>query len=429
LTGLTLLKQFQEGYSMARKSRTSERQVRKAAPAKRTPTPRGTKSAPLRFAHPFFTATPPAQRAVSPATHTQSLSQFAAQKLGPIPKPARDPAMQLQDIIGQPGTDEIQAAGAIRLHAMGDTGRPGGANTEQEQVAEAMTGDYDPAAGGHNPALLLHLGDVIYGHDKAQLYRDEFYRAYMKYPGKIIAIPGNHDGEVFAGTDPVSLKEFQNNFCAASAVVPKTAADVRIFRETMTQPGVYWMLSAPFVNVIGLYSNIAEGPGNLLGANQDDQQIKWLTKTLASLKQSGDHKALVIATHHPSYSSGGHSGSPEMLVQIDKACNDAGVVPHALLAGHSHTYQRYTRTTKIAGATVQIPYLVAGCGGHAASAVTAATGQHMGDTIFQKSLQGYGYLLLTASKTQVVIEMIETTNGVKKSFDKATVDIAGHRVS
>src|ERR1700688_4193564 len=104
---------------MARKSRTSKRQVRKAAPAKRTPTPRGTKSAPLRFAHLFFTATPPAQRAVSPATHTQSLAQFAAQNLGPIPKPARDPAMQLQDIIGKPGTDEIQAAGAIRLHDMG----------------------------------------------------------------------------------------------------------------------------------------------------------------------------------------------------------------------------------------------------------------------------------------------------------------------
>ena len=52
-----------------------------------------------------------------------------------------------------------------------------------------MTADYDPAAHGNNPALLLHLGDVIYGHQKAALYRDEFYRPYMKYPGKIIAIP------------------------------------------------------------------------------------------------------------------------------------------------------------------------------------------------------------------------------------------------
>jgi hypothetical protein len=395
----------------------------------RIATPRKSKSTPLRFAQPFFTATPPAQRAVSPATNTTNLRQFASQKLGPIPKPTRDPTMQLQDIIGQPGTDEILAAGAIKFHAMGDTGRPGGANTPQEQVADGMTGDYNPTAGGHNPALLLHLGDVIYGHDKAQLYRDEFYRPYMKYPGKIIAIAGNHDGEIFAGTDPVALKEFLNNFCAASAVVPQTAADVRIFRETMIQPGVYWMLSAPFVNVIGLYSNIAEGPGNLLGANNDDQQIKWLTKTLAGLKQSGDNKALVIATHHPAFSSGGHSGSPDMLAQIDKACNDAGITPHAMLAGHSHTYQRYTRTTRIGGASVQIPYVVAGCGGHAESAVTAATGQHIGDTVFEKSLQGYGYVVVTATHAQVSIEMFETTNGVKKSFDKTTVDIASHRVS
>jgi len=112
-----------------------------------------------------------------------------------------------------------------------------------------MTGDYDRQR-RHNPALLIHLGDVIYGHDKSKQYRDEFYRPYMKYPGKIIAIPGNHDGETFKGTDPVSLQEFRNNFCAPSAQVPSIAGDVRIFRETMTQPGVYWMLSAPFANII-----------------------------------------------------------------------------------------------------------------------------------------------------------------------------------
>jgi hypothetical protein len=412
---------------MAKKSKSSKKVAKKAAPAK-ADSSRKTKSAPLRFAHPFFTTTPAAQRKVSPATNTKSMAQFASQKLGPIPKPTGDSSMELKDIIGQPGTDEIQAAGTIRFHATGDTGRPGGANTEQEEVAEAMAGDYDPAAGARNPALFLHLGDVIYGHDKAELYRDEFYRPYMKYPGKIVAIPGNHDGEVFAGTDPVPLKEFINNFCAPSAVVPKTAAEVRIFRETMTQPGVYWMLSAPFVNIIGLYSNIAEGPGNLLGANGDDQQVKWLTKTLTNLKQSADKKALVIATHHPAYSSGGHSGSPEMLAQIDKACNDAGIAPHAMLAGHSHTYQRYTRTAQIGGATVGIPYLVAGCGGHAASAVTAASGQHVNGAVFEKSLKGYGYLIITASETELEIEMIETTDA-KKSFDKVTIDISTHKVS
>jgi hypothetical protein len=414
---------------MAKKAKSSKRPAKKAAPAEASKSGNAA-STTLRYAHPFFTTTPVANREVSAKTGTTNLAQFAAKKLGPIPAPKRNSMMQLQDIIGGPGADEIQKAGTIKLHVIGDTGRPGGDSAPQEQVNEAMTADYDPAAHGHNPALLVHLGDVIYGHQKAALYRDEFYRPYMKYPGKIIAIPGNHDGETFAGTDPVSLKEFLNNFCATTAAVPPIAGNVRIFRETMTQPGVYWMLSAPFVNVIGLYSNIAEGPGNLLGANGDDQQIKWLTKTLAGLKQSAEKKALVIATHHPPFSSGGHSGSPDMLAQIDKACLDARIAPHAMLAGHAHNYQRYTRTAKIDGSgDVQIPYLVAGCGGHAASAVTAATHQHMGDTVFEKSLKGFGYLVVTASTAQVSIEMIETTDGVKKSFDKVTVDIASHRVS
>jgi Calcineurin-like phosphoesterase len=406
---------------------TLKRSASKSAPSRAG---RSGSAAPLRFAHPFFTMTPLTARAVSPATGTTNLAQFAAERLGPIPPSKGNAIMDLKDVIGAPGVNDIKNAGAIKFHFIGDSGRNGGDTVPQEQVAEAMTSDYDPAAHGHNPALLIHLGDVIYGHDKAALYRDEFYRPYMKYPGKIMAIAGNHDGEVFKGTDPVSLKEFLNNFCATTATVPDIAGEVRIFRQTMTQPGVYWMLSAPFVNIIGLYSNIAEGPGNLLGKNNDDKQVKWFTKTLKALKQSGDNRALVIATHHPPYSSGGHSSSKEMLAQIDKVCLDAGVSPHAMLAGHAHNYQRYTRTAKIGGPNdVQVPYLVAGCGGHAASTVTAADGQQMGETVFEKSMQGFGYLLLTATATKVSIEMIETTHGVKNPFDKVTIDIASHAVS
>src|SRR5713226_4014347 len=179
-----------------------------------------------RFAQPFFTTMPPDRRPIDPKTGARSMSQFATAKLGPIPPPSRDPTMDLSEIIGQPGVDEIKAAGAIRFHAVGDTGRPGGDSTPQGQIADAMISDYDPAAGGRNPALLIHLGDVIYGHDKTILYRDEFYRPYMKYPGKILAIPGNHDGETFAQTDPKPLQAFLDNFCTPSAAVPKIAADV-----------------------------------------------------------------------------------------------------------------------------------------------------------------------------------------------------------
>jgi hypothetical protein len=387
------------------------------------------KSPVSRFAHPFFTNTPPPQRPIDPKTGARSMSQFATARLGPIPPPSRDPTMDLSEIIGQPGVDEIKATGAIRFHAVGDTGRPGGDASEQGHIADAMKGDYDPAAGGGNPALFIHLGDVIYGHDKSLLYRDEFYRPYTTYPGKIIAIPGNHDGETFAQTDPTPLKAFRDNFCAATATVPPIASGARIFRETMTQPGVYWMLSAPFVNIIGLYSNIAEGPGSILGTNNDKKQLQWLDKTLSNLKQTADRRALVIATHHPPYSSGGHSPSKLMLEQIDAACKNNKIAPHAMLAGHSHNYQRYTRSTDFGSGGVKIPYIVAGCGGHAASIVKDATGQQMGETIFEKSMRGYGYLMIIANANQLSIEMFETTGGVKQSFDTVTVDIAHHRLA
>jgi hypothetical protein len=41
-----------------------------------------------------------------------------------------------------------------------------------------------------------------------------------------------------------------------------------------------------------------------------------------------------------------------MLQQIDNACKAAGIGPDALIAGHSHTYQRYTRMVSIAGKQV-----------------------------------------------------------------------------
>jgi len=386
----------------------------------------------MRYAHPFFTATPPVRRPVDPALHARRMSEVIQAKMGPIPPPRGTPTMQLVDIIGKQGVGEITAAGKIRFHSVGDTGRPGGADAAQEDVTNAMTSNYNPSTPGDNPAFFLHLGDVIYGHDKEQLYRDEFYRPYMKYPGKILAIGGNHDGESDP-PHPKPLSAFLANFCATSAVVPPAADNVRIFRQTMTQPGVYWLLQAPFVNMIGLYSNIAEGPGDLLGTNRDDKQIQWLKKTLADLKKAkdgGDKAALVIATHHPPFSEGGNGGSPVMLTQIDDACTGAGIIPHAMLAGHSHNYQRYTRTVRFGAVTGEIAYVVAGCGGHAASQVATATGGDVGNgAIFKKSLRGYGYLLLTVDSNQLVIEMFDTTSGTKRPFDKATVNLATHKVT
>ena len=139
---------------------------------------------------------------------------------------------------------------------------------------------------------------------------------------------------------------------------------------------------------------------------------------------------MVIATHHPPFSEGGHGGSPDMLKQIDDACTATGIIPNAMLAGHSHNYQRYARTVRFGTASGEVVYIVAGCGGHAESPVATVSGQNVGNgAVFQKSMGGYGYLLLTAKSGQLVIEMFDTTDGTKHSFDQATVNLGTNRVT
>src|SRR2546423_1926787 len=60
---------------------------------------------------------------------------------GRLIPPRRSPTMTLDDVIGDAGLQEVLQTGAIRFHAVGDTGRPGGAE-RQVEVADDMTLDY-----------------------------------------------------------------------------------------------------------------------------------------------------------------------------------------------------------------------------------------------------------------------------------------------
>jgi Calcineurin-like phosphoesterase len=360
--------------------------IKTAAKAK-SPKSAKRSAAPFRFAHPFFTTTPIAQRKAVPGVGTQLLTHIQG-NLEPVPAPKGTSVMKLADVIGAQASADIQASGSIRFHAVGDTGKS--ANSPQGDVAEAMATDYNAAQPDTaSPAFFFHLGDVIYGPGKDNAYRGEFYEPYMHYPGKIIAIPGNHDGEVFPKSDPTTLKAFQANLCAASQTVPPIAGT--IFRQTMNQPGVYWYLNAPFVDIVGLYSNAAENPGFISGTIPGPAQKTWLVQTLKAIvaqRQAGPRKALVLATHHPPFSSGGHSGSTQMLADIDSACTSAKIMPDMYLSGHAHSYQRYTRELPFNGKALQIAYLVAGVGGINDQAIVAGNGVKTGDHIFVKSRKG-----------------------------------------
>ena len=399
---------------------------------KKTTSPTAVENAPIadasRFAHQFFNIQKPDER--KSVKGIKRMTDVIVTKLEAIPKVKGDSVMRLQDIIGDTGTKQIEAQKSISFHAVGDTGHENG--NEQEMVADAMTGDYDITKPAKSPAFFLHLGDVIYYDNTDKGYHAQFYVPYKKYPGKIIAIPGNHDGELFkwdksSTGQAKTLEAFQNNFCktgAASVINSGT-----ILRNMVSQPGVYWMLDAPFVNIIGLYSNIAENPGYIQAGKIGTAQKTWLTKTLAAIKKqrdAGHSKALIIAVHHPPISKGNHSSSTQMLADIDDSCNKSGIMPNAVLAAHAHDYQRFTRYVTFNGKNMEIPFIVAGSGGRGLSPhLTPATGAKEGDHIYNSSLKGYGYLKVNVSATSLKLEFysVNGTTGAKKLFDKVAVNL------
>jgi calcineurin-like phosphoesterase family protein len=174
------------------------------------PAPQGTTAySSERFAHPFFVSAPPAARA--PVHGARRMLEWSKTQLGPIPAPTNKGVCKLADFIGQTGTDEITQAGGLIFHALGDSGVNHA--TEAEAISDLMAGDFKPDKKGANPAFLMHLGDVVYGPDKTHHYGERFYRPYMHYPGKILGIAGNHDGEVKSPADSPSLGAFRANFC------------------------------------------------------------------------------------------------------------------------------------------------------------------------------------------------------------------------
>lgn len=361
-------------------------------------------------------------------------------QLEPVPKPvdgAAEPILTLARIYGDAGNTKVQSiqqAGRIVFHSVGDTGSVKGPDT-QSLVADKMVTDFDEKNPADVPSFLFHLGDVVYYFGEGTYYYDQFYEPFRNYPAPIVAIPGNHDGVVYPNDPAPTLDAFLRNFCAASPFPSPDAGGLS--RTTMIEPGVYFTFDAPFVRILGLYSNVLEDPGVISsqgGINSlDDRQIEFLTVALKRVKSENYAGAVIVAVHHPPFTGGSiHGGSPQMLADIDSACTAAGVWPHALFAGHVHNYQRFTRTVN----NMQIPYLVAGCGGHSPlSAMRGAyrTPYRIDDTLTLESYDAthYGYLRVVVTAESMTVEFHpESDGGVTKTpDDTVTIHLQTHALS
>ncbi|MBI3742268.1 MAG: metallophosphoesterase [Chloroflexi bacterium] len=307
----------------------------------------------------------------------------------PIPPPSiNPPRINLEEVLSDSFINEIKNTRKISFHVLGDSGCSDYEEYLDEQgIADMMV---DDAQRYPMLAFCFHLGDVVYHFGESKYYYDQFYFPFRAYDRPIFAIPGNHDGMVYAENQK-SLEAFRRNFCARNPNDPHDAESIsdangqvrRLARSAMTQPGVYFTLDAPMVSIIGLYSNVLEGPGviapNEIISSIGIEQYQFLQNELERLKPEHDagERAVILAVHHPPISLEIiHGDSSRMSSDIDRACSNADFWPDAVLSGHAHMYQRFTRNmprTRRASAPnnqaspIQIPSIIAGSGGHAKS--------------------------------------------------------------
>src|ERR1700677_3328927 len=402
--------------------------------------PRGTAISKPNTDEPVFAQPQPSPDPTSfknPVTD-QNYTEIA--NLEPVPQPvdgAVEPILTLAQVYGNTGNAKVQRieqAGQIVFHSVGDTGSVKGPDT-QSLVADKMVSDFDEENAADVPSFFFHLGDVVYYFGEGEYYYDQFYEPFRNYPAPIVAIPGNHDGVVYAKDPAPTLDAFLRNFCAATPAPSPDAGGLS--RTTMIDPGVYFTFDAPFVRILGLYSNVLEDPGVISsqgGTNSlNDQQITFLTTALKRVKSEKYAGAVIIAVHHPPFTGAvTHGGSPQMLADIDSACTAAGVWPHAVFSGHAHNYQRYTRT--VSG--MQIPFLVAGCGGHSPLSVmrvTYRTPYKVDDTLPLESYDDtdYGYWRIGVNAQTLTIEFHpQSAGGVTKTpNDTVTVNLQTRAIS
>jgi hypothetical protein len=400
------------------------------------------------FANPTYTADNFVTYSAGQIEADSALQELQVIETIPAPR-VQPPVMDLGAVLPAAAIAEIQAAGQLVFHSIGDSG--GVVRAEpQLAVADALCADLKGKTYATGlPAFCFHLGDVVYYFGQETYYPEQFYDPYRNYDAPIFAIPGNHDGVMYS-KEPVSysLEPFQENFCAAApqASVPGFS------RTTMTQPGVYFTLTAPFARFIGLYSNTGESVGVLSNAQIGDSQVTFLSQQLAAAlaERNADPsqpQALIIAVHHPPFTgSDQHFPSVAMLEQIDTCCQQAGIWPDLILSGHAHLYERYTRVMKADGR--HIACVVAGNGGYynltkmksTTAGAKPTPGQHsepdgLGNTVNldQFNDTSYGYLRITVTASTIVVESLGVSltapTATPTVIDQFTVNLAGHTVT
>jgi hypothetical protein len=312
---------------MAKKKATYKTTATKSKPAKHAPVaePPPTNAAPIPTDAPQFGESihvpDPTKFKVKHASDTAAYKILDHTRQSPRPFPpvtgVDEPILTLAEALGSEGDSivaQIQAAGQIVFHSVGDTGNTRGP-ADENLVADKFLSDFSQESSSADvPKFFYHLGDVIYSFGESQYYYDQFYDVYRDYPAPIFAIAGNHDGMVAPNSTATSLQAFIENFCQAGQPIHRTPEAGGLARTAQIQPGVYYTLEAPFVRIISLYSNCLEDPGIISTEGGtypylSDVQLTFLQTALARVKKQSFKGAVIIAMHHPPYVASLNSGA------------------------------------------------------------------------------------------------------------------------
>jgi acid phosphatase type 7 len=320
-----------------------------------------------------------------------------------LPAPTGPPPyhLALDQVIGSSAVRLIEDSPALVFQVTGNTGSPNHP-LPQQQVADAMTEMFTrqaalaSASPQQRPSFLYLLGNIVSPNGAASNYYDQFYRPYKNYPAPIFAIPGNHDG-VPAAAEP-SLYFFVRNFGARSSVhTPEAGATSR---ASLTEPNSYWTLDAPFVTIIGLYTNTTT-EGYISKA-----QESWLT---SELERAPADKALIIALHNSIYSRRYvQSGSAYLSGVLDRVMLSSRRAPDLILSAGDNNYQRFSR--KLGDNGRILPYINVGTGGYPSLSKLPAnttTPSFLGESSWILNFfddNDYGFLRLTVSQTAIQAE-------------------------
>jgi hypothetical protein len=101
--------------------------------------------------------------------------------------------MNLAEVLSDADVKQMTDAGRMAFHCIGDTGgvkRP----EAQQLVARGM--EQSLKSDKMSPRFCYNVGDLVYYNGEVNDYWDQFYEPYEHYPLPIVAIPGNHDGEL-----------------------------------------------------------------------------------------------------------------------------------------------------------------------------------------------------------------------------------------